>query len=362
MTRSDSQTAISELGAMRRAIALAERGWGRVHPNPLVGAVVIAADGAVVAEGAHEEFGGPHAERAAITAAASTAHGATLVTTLEPCTHHGKQPPCTDLIIASGVVRVIVGLRDPNPEAAGGLEKLRAAGLKVVEGVAADEVARQNFRFLRRFSETGRPFVAVKLAVTLDGFIADDTGRSQWISGDAAREWVHRERAGYAAIAVGAETAIRDDARLTVRGSVTPRVAPTKVIFDRSGRMREHHGIFADLPSVPVVVIHGPETPPALTPSSGLTLLPAATLAEALGGLRALGIDAVLVEGGGRLAGKLLSEELVDRVYQLQAPVWLGAGRPAWADLGARSIDSATRWHTVDRRDLGDDTLLVMEP
>jgi diaminohydroxyphosphoribosylaminopyrimidine deaminase/5-amino-6-(5-phosphoribosylamino)uracil reductase len=361
MTRSDSQTAISELDAMRRAIALAERGWGRVHPNPMVGAVVIA-NGVVIADGAHEEYGGPHAERAAITAAGSAAHGATLVTTLEPCTHHGKQPPCTELIIASGVVRVVVGLRDPNPEAAGGLEKLRTAGLKVVEGVAADEVARQNFRFLRRFSGKGRPFVAVKLAVTLDGFIADGDGRSQWISGDAARDWVHRERAGYAAIAVGAETAIRDDARLTVRGSVTPRVAPSKVIFDRSGRMRDHHGIFADLPSVPVVVIHGPETPPVLTPRTGLTLLPAATLAEALDGLGSLGIDALMVEGGGRLAGNLLAEGLVDRVYQLQAPVWLGAGRPAWAELGGRSIDAATRWHTVDRRDLGDDTLLVMEP
>lgn len=361
MTSSDSQTANFELGAMRRAIALAERGWGRVHPNPLVGSVVIS-NGRVIGEGAHEEFGGPHAERAAITAAGSAAHGATLVTTLEPCTHHGKQPPCTDLIIASGVVRVIVGLRDPNPDAAGGLDKLSAAGLKVVDGVAADEVRRQNFRFIRRFSVHRRPFVAIKLAVTLDGYIADNTGRSQWISGDAAREWVHRERAGYAAIAVGAETAIRDDARLTVRGSVTPRTPPTKVVFDRGGRMRDEHGIFGDLPGVPVVVIHDPRTPPQLSPRAGLTLLPAASIEDALNGLGGLGIDAMLVEGGGRLAGAMLSQGLVDRVYQLQAPVWLGAGSAAWADMGAQPLETAKRWHTVDRRELGDDTLLVMEP
>ncbi len=361
MTRSEGEIAMTEAEAMRRAISLAERGWGRVHPNPLVGAVVLRG-GQVLGEGAHEEYGGIHAERAALTAAGSGAHGATLVTTLEPCNHHGKQPPCTDHIIGSGVVRVVVGLRDPNPEAAGGLERLRQAGLQVVEGIEKDAVRRQNFRFLRKFSDVRRPFVAIKLAVTLDGFIADLTGRSQWISGDAAREWVHRERAGYAAIAVGGETALRDDARLTVRGSVTPRLPPTRVVFDRTGRLPEGHGILPGPLDVPLVVIHHPDTPPQLSPRSGLQLVPAEGLEAGLEALADLGIDALLVEGGGRLAGELLDLGLVDRVYQLQAPVWLGSGRHAWAGLGPFSLDAAIRWHTIDRQALGDDTLLVMEP
>lgn len=360
MTSSESQVAITEAQAMRRAILIAERGWGRVHPNPMVGAVVLRG-GQVIGEGAHEEFGGVHAERAALTAAGSSAHGATLVTTLEPCTHHGKQPPCTDHIIGSGVVRVIVGMRDPNPEASGGLDRLREAGIKVVEAVESDAVRRQNFRFLRRFSNNKRPYVAIKLAVTMDGFIADDSGRSQWISGELAREWVHHERAGYAAIAVGGETAIRDDARLTVRGSVTPRIPPIRVVFDRSGRLTEDHGILPAANDVPVIVIHHPDTPPAIAPRPELQLLAAKSLPEALEALAESGIDSLLVEGGGRLAGELLGHSLVDRVYQLQAPIWLGRGRSAWAGVGPFQLDQAIRWHTVDRRELGDDTLLVLE-
>jgi diaminohydroxyphosphoribosylaminopyrimidine deaminase/5-amino-6-(5-phosphoribosylamino)uracil reductase len=357
---SDTQIALNEAGAMRQAIALADRGWGRVHPNPMVGAVVIR-DRQVIGEGWHAEFGGMHAERAALSAAGQGTRGATLVTTLEPCTHHGKQPPCIDAIIASGVVRVVIAIRDPNPEAGGGMDRLSAAGVKVVLGVEDVAARRQNFRFLRRFWPQERPFVAVKLAVTMDGMIADQEGNSQWISGNEAREWVHHERAGYGAIAVGAETAILDDARLTVRGSVMPRVPPVRVIFDRSGKLPGDHGIFADAAIVPVYVVHHPATPSAIAPREGVTLLPAASLTDALAELARRGIDAILVEGGGRLAGQLLRQGLVDRVYQLQSPVWLGQGRPAWAELGERTLADAIRWHTAERRVLGDDTLLVME-
>lgn len=358
---SDTQTAITEAEAMRTAIALAERGWGKVHPNPMVGAVVVR-DRKIIGEGWHAEFGGVHAERAALLAAGQGTRGATLVTTLEPCTHHGKQPPCVDAIIASGIVRVIVALRDPNPEAGGGLDRLRAAGVKVLLGVEEVAARRQNIRFLRRFWPEERPFVAVKLAVTMDGMIADYNGHSQWISGPEAREWVHRERAGYAAIGIGAETAVTDDARLTTRGIVVPRVVPARVIFDRSGKLPGDHGIFADAASVPVYVVHHPATPSAIALREGVTLLAAESLREALAELARRGIDALLVEGGGRLAGQLLRQHLVDRIYQLQSPVWLGRGRPAWAELGERNLADAIRWHTVDRRRLGDDTLLVLEP
>ena len=328
---SDTQTALTEADAMRQALALAERGWGKVHPNPMVGAVVMR-DRKIIGEGWHAEFGGVHAERAALLAAGDGTRGATLITTLEPCSHHGKQPPCVDAIIGSGIVRMVVAIRDPNPEAGGGLDKLRAAGVKVLLGVEEVAARRQNIRFLRRFSPQERPFVAVKLAVTMDGMIADHRGHSQWISGPEAREWVHRERAGYAAIGVGAETAVTDDARLTIRGTVVPRVPPSRVIFDRSGKLTDAHGIFADAASVPVIVVHHPAMPPAIEAREGVTLLPAGSLSEALAELGRRGIDAILVEGGGRLAGQLLRQELVDRIYQMQSPVWLGRGRAAWAE------------------------------
>jgi diaminohydroxyphosphoribosylaminopyrimidine deaminase/5-amino-6-(5-phosphoribosylamino)uracil reductase len=358
---SDTQIALTEADAMRRAIALADRGWGKVHPNPMVGAVVLR-DRKIIGEGWHAEFGGVHAERAALLAAGQETRGATLVTTLEPCTHHGKQPPCVDAIIASGVVRVVIAIRDPNPEAGGGMDRLRAAGVKVVLGVEEVAARRQNIRFLRRFWPEERPFVAVKLAVTMDGMIADHRGNSQWISGPEAREWVHHERAGYAAIAVGAETATMDDARLTVRGTAVPRMPPARVIFDRSGKFPNDHGIFADAATVPVYVVHQPATPPSISPREGVTLIAAETLPTALAELGRRGVDAILVEGGGRLAGQLLRQELVDRIYQLQSPVWLGRGRPAWAELGERTLAEAIRWQTVERRPLGDDTLLVLEP
>lgn len=358
---SASLTALTEQDAMRRALVLADRGWGRVHPNPLVGAVVLR-EGRVIGEGWHAEYGGPHAERMALEAAGTEARGATLVVTLEPCDHHGKQPPCVDAIIASGIVRVVVGMLDPNPEAGGGLERLRAGGMKVTTGVLEDEVRRQNVRFVRRFAGHRRPFVAVKLAVTMDGMIADRHGRSRWISGEEARAWVHHQRAGYAAIGVGAETAIADDARLTVRGAVEPRIPPTRVIFDRTGRLPADHGILADAASVPVMIVRDPATRSPAPSGAGITVLEAADLSAALEQLAAAGLDALLVEGGGRLAGALLREGLVDRICQLQSPAWLGRGRPAWAELGERSIDAALRWRTVERWPLGDDTLLILEP
>lgn len=344
---------------LRRALHLAELGWGQVHPNPLVGAVVVR-DHRIVGEGWHAQFGAPHAEPMALDAAGELARGATLYVTLEPCAHHGKTPPCTDAIIASGISRVVCAMRDPNPEAAGGIERLRAAGIAVEVGPLTDEAGRLNARFVHRCQQVGRPFVAVKLAVSMDGCVADAEGRSQWLSGAEAREWVHRERAGHAAIGIGAATAIADDARLTVRGAVTPRIPPTRVVFDRSGRLPASHGIFADAASVPVVVIRGPDAP-VLPAHSGVTEVRAADLGAALAGLDALGLDSLLVEGGGRLAGALLGAGLVDRVYQVQSPLWLGQGRPAWPGLGTPPLAEAVRWRTVARRILGTDTLLVLE-
>lgn len=353
---------LTDLEAMRHALTLAERGWGRVHPNPLVGAVVVRG-GEVVGEGWHDVFGGPHAEPVALAAAGPAAVGATLYVTLEPCAHHGKTPPCTDAIVAAGIARVVVGLPDPNPAAAGGLARLAARGITVETGVLGEAVACQNARFLHRFSGTTRPLVGIKLAVSMDGMIADATGASRWISGTEARTWVHWERAGWGAIGVGAATAIRDDARLTVRGVVAPRVPPHRVIFDRSGRLPTTHGIFADAADVPLVVVTSPEhaSRRAALEAAGAVVLVADSLPEGLEQLYAMAIDAVLVEGGGRLAGALLRDHLVDRVYQVMSPTWLGEGCAAWAGLGPVALAAVARWRTVSRRALGNDTLLVLE-
>lgn len=347
---------------MPRALALAERGWGRVHPNPMVGAVIVR-NGSVVGEGWHAEYGAAHAERMALEAAGAAARGATLYCTLEPCAHQGKQPPCTSAIIAAGIADVVIACHDPNPEAGGGADRLREAGVRVrfLEGPLADAAVRLNVRFLHRFASVSRPWVAIKLAVTLDGMIADHEDRSQWLSGPPARDWVQRQRANYDAIAVGAVTAVRDDVRLTVRGEVRPRVAPRRVIFDRRGIVPPDHGIFRDAAVAPVTLVRAPGSAAAVPAADGVDVLEAPDLVAAFAMLHDRGIGSILVEGGGRLAGALLEAGLVDRVYQVQVPAWLGDGRPAWAGLSQRTMATVRRWHTVGRIALDDDTVLVLE-
>src|SRR5256886_254012 len=193
---SDSERPPAERAAMERALDLARRGWGRVAPNPLVGAVVLAGD-RVVAEGYHAEYGGPHAEVVALEAAGARARGATLVVNLEPCAHHGKTPPCTDAIVAAGVAGVVAALPDPDPQARGGAAALRANGeagsVRPPAGAGGGPHAPLPFAP----GEGGRPFVALKLATSIDGRIADAAGSSQWVSGEAAREHVHWVRAGF---------------------------------------------------------------------------------------------------------------------------------------------------------------------
>lgn len=351
---------------MRQAITLAERGWGRVYPNPLVGAMVVR-DQQVVGEGWHAEFGAAHAEAAALTMAGERARGGTLYVTLEPCNHHGKQPPCVEQILAAGVARVVIASRDPNPVAAGGLERLQAAGVQVEVGIEELEERFLNARFHHAHSASDRPFVALKLAVSMDGCIADAAGSSRWLSGDAARGWVHHLRAGFGAVAVGAHTAITDDARLTVRGEVTPRVPPSRILFDRGGRLTGAEGIFRDGSGVPLMVVVGPTASAgqrmALV-AAGASVTVAESLREALVALRAAGVDSLLVEGGGRLAGALLEAELLDRIYQVQCPLWLGEGVRAWQGLGQPAIITARRWR-VNRYSMlsGEgDALLVLEP
>jgi diaminohydroxyphosphoribosylaminopyrimidine deaminase / 5-amino-6-(5-phosphoribosylamino)uracil reductase len=349
---------------MRRALDLARRGWGRVAPNPLVGAVVLK-DGAVVGEGFHAVFGGPHAEVEALRAAGERARGATLVVTLEPCAHHGKTPPCTDAILAAGVRRVVAAIRDPDPEAGGGLERLRAGGVDVAHGFFAEAAAALNAPFLFVREQTSRPFVALKLATSIDGRIADRDGNSRWVSGPEARDFGHWLRAGFDAIAVGGTTALRDNPQLTVRGSITPRRPPIRVVFDRRAMLNDGVTLVRTAREVPTWVVasrEAPETSVALLERAGVRVFRPDSLAQGLAQLREAGIHSVFCEGGGALVTKLLAEGLADRLYWFQAPVWLGEGAvPAFPAVPDAPLDQAPRWTPVERRALGPDTLLVLD-
>jgi diaminohydroxyphosphoribosylaminopyrimidine deaminase / 5-amino-6-(5-phosphoribosylamino)uracil reductase len=355
---------MTEREAMARALALAWRGWGQVRPNPLVGAVVLA-DGELVGEGWHAEFGGPHAEVVALAAAGERARGATVVCTLEPCDHHGKQPPCTGALLAAGVRRVVAALPDPDPAAAGGAARLGAAGVQVELGLLGDEAAAQNAPFLHRHRVPSRPYVALKLATTIDGRIADANGHSRWLSGEPAREFVHWLRAGFDALGVGGVTARADDPSLTVRGAVRPRTPPCRIVFAADGDIPPTLRLVRTARDTTTLAVVSPAVPARrLAPleQAGVSVVPAATPAAALAELRARGVGSLLVEGGGRLAGALLAAGLVDRYYWIQTPLWLGVGAiPAVAGLPGTALADAQRWRVTQRRALGEDTLLVLD-
>lgn len=345
---------------MRRALSLARRGWGQTAPNPMVGAVVVR-DGAVVGEGYHARFGEAHAEVAALVAAGELARGATVYVTLEPCAHHGKTPPCADALVTAGVSRVVIAARDPNPEAAGGIARLREAGIDVLEGVEEEESRELNAPFFHAFA-ADRPWVTLKLALSLDGAIADASGRSKWITGARARAAAHRLRAGSDAVAVGLGTALADDPMLTVRDAPAPRVPPVRVVFDRRARIPLSAALVRTARQVPTVVVAespDPDGARALE-GAGVGVVCGSGLEEGLRALAGRGVRALLVEGGARLAGALLERALVDRLIIFRAPVLLGAGAlGAFAFAPRALLPDAPRFRVIERRTLGQDTMAV---
>src|SRR5262245_53090583 len=349
---------------MARAIELAWAGWGRVAPNPMVGAVVLA-DGRNVGEGRHAEFGRPHAAVVALDAAGVKARGATLVVSLEPCTHQGKTPPCTHAIISAGIKRVVVAIRDNDPKARGGVEALQREGIDVEVGLMAEEAAAQNAVFLCARESSERPFVALKLATSIDGRIADADGNARWVSGEEARAWVHWLRVGFDAIAVGGTTALTDNPQLTARGDVAPRRPPVRVVFDRRAMLNLGVSLVQTAREVPTWVVASPDAPAAnvaVLEGHGVRVFRPETLSQGLAQLRLAGIQSVLCEGGAALGTKLLAEGLVDRLYWVQSPVWLGEGAlPAFPGIPAFPLAEAPRWTVVERRALGSDTLLVLD-
>jgi diaminohydroxyphosphoribosylaminopyrimidine deaminase / 5-amino-6-(5-phosphoribosylamino)uracil reductase len=349
---------------MRHALALAERGWGRVSPNPLVGAVVVRA-GEVVGEGWHAKYGGDHAEVMALRRAGAAARGATLYVTLEPCDHQGKTPPCTGAILEAGISRVVFGAADPTGEAGGGGSRLRRAGVEVTGGVEERAALDLDGPFFHA-ATSDRAWVSLKLALTLDGRMADASGRSFWITGPEARREVHRLRAGHDAVGVGIGTVLADDPRLTVRDAPAPRVPPARVVFDRRLRTPAESVLLRSVEEGPVWIVtaRGPDAARRRTVEEGGALLAEGEdLKAGLVRLREEGIRSVLVEGGASLAGALLEAGLVDRLHLFYAPILLGpGGRAPFAGLPDAPLEGVRRWRRIDTRTYGPDTEIVLSP
>ena len=371
----DTIVRVADERFMRRAIELAERGWGQVAPNPLVGAVVVA-DSGVVGEGFHARHGEEHAEVAALRAAGSRAAGATLYVNLEPCAHEGKTPPCDRMIREAGVREVIVACRDTNGKASGGLEGLEASGVAVRLGMAAEAARRLNAPFFWRVTQE-LPYVALKLAMSLDGKIAAAGGVRSAVTGESAWREVHRLRAGFDAVLIGRGTAVVDDPMLTARGAPAPRVPPVRVVLDSELRLSTSSRLVRSVDEAPVWAVGADGADPvrrARLEDAGVKVLvvrsadPAPERAESGGridlpsALRALngaGVGTILVEGGARVASALLGEDLVQRLYLLVAPSFLGdEGVPAFVGVPPSQEDA---WEASDRRGLGRDTLIVLE-
>ena len=349
---------------MARALALAERGLGLAPPNPLVGALLVK-DGRVVGEGWHEGPGSPHAEMAAIAAAGKHARGASLYTTLEPCAHHGRTPPCAPAIVEAGVSEVVVAAVDPNPVVDGrGLRWLRNAGLPVKEGVLREAADRVNAGFMKHV-RTGLPCVTVKLAASLDGKTAARDGSSRWITGELARQDAHRLRAHSGAIVVGAGTVLADDPSLTVRLDGYRGRQPVRVVIDGRGRTPRTAAVLdgtgqtvmATTPEAPVNVRRewedaGAEVVVMENGQDGL--FPLRKLVELLG---KRDVQDVLVEGGPTVAWAVVEAGLVDRLVLYFAPKLIG-GTQAPGITGGTGIPTIAEAISLTIRDvvrLGDD-------
>ncbi|KNC18911.1 riboflavin biosynthesis protein RibD [Arthrobacter sp. RIT-PI-e] len=343
-------TTTAEGAAMLRALELAARGVRGA--NPLVGAVLLAPDGAVLGEGYHRGAGTPHAEPAALADARAHGHdprGTTLVVTLEPCNHTGRTGPCSEAVLAAGGGRVAYAADDVNGPAAGGAQPLEAAGVQCVRGLHAERSRRLNERWTRCLAEQ-RPFVTLKSAQSLDGRVAASDGSSRWITGDDARADGHRIRALADAVLVGTGTVLADDPRLTAR----PRSGEDTGPGPGSGPLR-------------VVMGHTPVPADAAIRGEGFLRFITRDVTEVLGELHGRGVRHLLVEGGPRIASAFLRAGVVDEVFSYVAPVLLGDGAPAFPDLGVGTLADAPRWELDDAGGpavvrLGPDVRLHLRP
>ena len=356
---------------LERALELARGGSGRVSPNPLVGAVIVR-DGETIGEGFHAELGGPHAERAAIDDARRRGEdpaGATMYVTLEPCAHHGRQPPCADAVVEARLTRVVIGCDDPTEKASGrGPGILRDEGVEVVFADGAEAAsARLLIQPFRKLARTGRPLVTLKSAISLDGRTATAAGDSRWISGAESRLLVHRWRAEADAVAVGIGTALGDDPLLTAR-DVSAARQPTRVVFDSDARLPLDSQLVGTVAEAPVLVVAAPgadaDRVEALRAAGAEVVEIAGDPVERVrGALDELGrrrLDSLLLEGGAGLAGSFLDAGEVDELRLFLAPVVIGGSgaQPLAGGRGAARVAEAQRALAVEWSTSGEDLLV----
>lgn len=364
---------------MSRALVLARRGLYSAHPNPRVGCVLVR-DGDCVGEGWHERVGQPHAEVNALAAAGEAARGATAYVSLEPCSHHGHTGPCADALVAAGVARVVVAMQDPNPRVAGrGMARLEAAGIEVRVGVLEDQARALNAGFVSRMAR-GRPFVRLKMAMSLDGRTAMRSGESQWITGPLARREVQRLRARSCALVTGVGSIIFDNSRLTVRaeqldlpeGEAITRRQPLRVVVDSHLRMPLAAACLREPGRTLVATLEGAQPERwARLEAAGATLvaLPASgdgrvDLAELLAHLAEHEeVNEVLLETGATLAGAMLGAQLVDEMQLFVAPILLGGeARPLFELPGLSRMAQQRKLDIRDIRALGNDWRITAVP
>ncbi len=358
---------------LARALELAELGRGCVSPNPMVGAV-IARDGETLGEGWHAELGGPHAERAALADAERRGHdpaGATVFVTLEPCAHHGRQPPCAEALVAARVARVVYAADDPSEKASGrGPGVLRGEGIEVELASGAEAAAARLLnQAFRKHARTGRPLVLYKAAVTLDGHTATASGDSKWISGVESRMLVHRWRLESDAIAVGIGTALADDPLLTARDLDPPaQRQPLRVVFDAQARLPLESALLASLDEAPLLVVAAAAASAdriSLLRGAGAEVLSLdgdhdARVTAALAELGRRAVTSVLLEGGARLAGAFLAAGEIDELRLFIAPLLLGGegARPLLAGSDPEAIGEARRALATEHQRVGEDVLI----
>lgn len=353
---------------MQEALHLARKGEGWVNPNPMVGAVLVK-NKKIIGKGCHEKFGGLHAERNALANASESPEGSTLYVTLEPCCHYGKTPPCTEAILQSGIQRVVIGTLDPNPLVAGkGAQILRSAGIQVDVGILEEE-CRELIRIFSHFITTQKPYVIMKYAMTMDGKTAAYTGRSRWITGEAARAHVHQLRHNCMGIMVGVNTVLQDDPLLTCR--LEQGKNPIRIVADTHLRTPLSSRIVQTASQVPVILATCQKDPSRLSPyrDAGCTVL---TIKEEQGHLsipdlmEALGkqkIDSILLEGGGTLNWGMLKNHAVHRICTYIAPMLLGGntGKTPVGGLGFEAPDQAVRLTSPKITPYGEDFLFESE-
>lgn len=366
---------------MQRAIELAKLGAGHVNPNPMVGAVIVK-DDRIIGEGYHTSYGKLHAEREALAACSEDPEGATIYVTLEPCSHHGKQPPCADALVERGIARVVVGSRDPNPKVAGkGNARLRAAGIEVQEDFMREECDAINPVFLK-YIEHKTPYVALKYAMTADGKIATDTGKSQWITGEAARKQVHQLRAYYPAILVGIGTVLADNPMLNCRLEPTeaqtgrePR-NPVRIVMDSRLRIPFDSRLVQSAKDIPLIIataLGSDEITGDAEIQERIRLLTSAgaeiinvpgedgrvDVTKLLEELGQRGIDGILVEGGGKVNAAFVRAGKVDKVYAyVGAKVFGGNGRTPVSGCGIDEVAEALELRNPKVTVFGDDVLI----